>query len=851
MEKMNGNKFLKKFLFAIDEIFYFLVCCLFVWGISSAVFSCIKFDIPYAEAFLKILWVMGILYFVFKNKYTFILSISLLAIFAILVAFDYQTNPEIEKFFRETFKILNELFAYINNNSTNYQDVYVEIIAYVIIIPLSVITYIFAFKMAKFFLIFFISIIFFGIFMSSRFFKFEPSILAFGISLIILFLKSLHEKNTGEDKKLFSIYVLPIVLLVLGVSFFIPTPSKSVKDGKIGEVIDAPFSKANESLEWIFKPRYFAYNSTGFSAEGGKLGGDLKTNDAIVMEVEIDRPVLLAGAKKDLYTGYSWENSLGGYNDYEFEKVLYNPNVLERTFEYFMNFLSWQIIYIPETDTYIRRDENISLVPLELDNLAKREAIITLKSTSSTSSIFVPSYVCDITDIRVLGNTLQKNEVGDYSVEKALRKDSSYTVEFMDFYTSYMGVGGLSHIPRPWHSSGTFLQTRDFVEILGEGSGYQMQEYDNMPPEARTLHNVLSEDLIPRANKIREQFTALPENLPERVYELAHALTSDASKYEDVMIYGYTDYEKALILEKYLKEFKYTMTPGSVPEGQDFVDYFLFDSQQGYCTYFASAFVVMCRAVGLPARYVEGFSMPSETNAYGVYEVRNSNAHAWAEVYFEGFGWMSFDPTPEGWENQVAENIAPVLPEFPNNEPTETPIPFEDEIERNTPTITPPTQNNINNENTNQSKTKNESESNFLLNKIILTVLIMLLICICALLLKNYLKVQREIKVLEKDSNSVTLFYFNKFLIYLSILGYDKKNDSETIFEYINKLDTFKNVDAKELVKIFNVAKYGCDAPNKDNIEFVSATLENMDSYFLEKVGKAKYYFYKYVKCAV
>lgn len=140
-----------------------------------------------------------------------------------------------------------------------------------------------------------------------------------------------------------------------------------------------------------------------------------------------------------------------------------------------------------------------------------------------------------------------------------------------------------------------------------------------------------------RASQVRETYTRLPETIPSRVRELARSITDG----ED------TDYARATAIEEWLSgSFPYTLDPGRLPEGEDFVDHFLFDEQQGYCTYFASAMVVMLREIGIPARYVEGYVLPDNGGDSNAFQVTNRNAHAWPEVYFEGFGWMQFEPTP-------------------------------------------------------------------------------------------------------------------------------------------------------------------------------------------------------------
>ncbi|MBP1930064.1 transglutaminase-like domain-containing protein [Ammoniphilus resinae] len=142
---------------------------------------------------------------------------------------------------------------------------------------------------------------------------------------------------------------------------------------------------------------------------------------------------------------------------------------------------------------------------------------------------------------------------------------------------------------------------------------------------------------------IKSQDLQLPAGLPERVKELARELTADAAD----------PYQKAVDIEQYLRlQGGYLYEQQDIPyvsENQDFVDQFLFETKKGYCDHFSSSMVVLLRAAGVPARYVKGFSTGDVNHSKeGLLEVtvRNKNAHSWPEVYFEGYGWVAFEPTP-------------------------------------------------------------------------------------------------------------------------------------------------------------------------------------------------------------
>jgi transglutaminase-like putative cysteine protease len=137
----------------------------------------------------------------------------------------------------------------------------------------------------------------------------------------------------------------------------------------------------------------------------------------------------------------------------------------------------------------------------------------------------------------------------------------------------------------------------------------------------------------------------LPAALPERVRELSRAVTANTNN----------DYSKALAVEAFLRsKYTYSLDKPTFPSGdQDFVDHFLFEQKVGYCNHFSTSMVVMLRTLGIPARWVKGFSPgqlstddPSPTDTLIAYTVLNRDAHSWVEVYFPDQGWVAFEPTP-------------------------------------------------------------------------------------------------------------------------------------------------------------------------------------------------------------
>ena len=162
-------------------------------------------------------------------------------------------------------------------------------------------------------------------------------------------------------------------------------------------------------------------------------------------------------------------------------------------------------------------------------------------------------------------------------------------------------------------------------------------------------------------NDVYLTYAPFPETVESGVVQLVTQIVQNAA----------TPYERAQLIAGHLRsQYPYTLDQNVPPEVRDFVSWFLLSERQGYCTSFASAMVVMCRIAGLPARYVEGYL--AQPDADGLARVTQRNAHAWVEVYFRGFGWLTFDPTPSDRASGSGGSQPPSAEEMP---PDEAPLP--------------------------------------------------------------------------------------------------------------------------------------------------------------------------------
>lgn len=173
-------------------------------------------------------------------------------------------------------------------------------------------------------------------------------------------------------------------------------------------------------------------------------------------------------------------------------------------------------------------------------------------------------------------------------------------------------------------------------------------------------------------------------NVPDDIKDIINGLMGNVN----VSTYEQKEYYIKYVKDYLSQNYAYDLIPGSVPEGKDFVEYFLLESKEGYCTYFATAATLMYRCAGIPARYVEGYVVTEDLIKKGtlsqthvsrrtdngktyavvstasVVEVQDNAAHAWVEVYMDGYGWVPVEVTPGGGNNnEVDQNTFQEIPQ--------------------------------------------------------------------------------------------------------------------------------------------------------------------------------------------
>lgn len=169
------------------------------------------------------------------------------------------------------------------------------------------------------------------------------------------------------------------------------------------------------------------------------------------------------------------------------------------------------------------------------------------------------------------------------------------------------------------------------------------------PIDSATSYTVNAQLVRPTPDALREveiatspetaRYTQLPPDFPQGITDLAAAWTADAL----------TPYDEVIAIQQRFNgegsEFQYDQSVEPRNDSSALLD-FLGNTRRGFCQQFAASMAVMLRSIGIPARVAVGFTAGTFDDATDSLRVTTENAHAWVEVLFPGYGWLTFEPTP-------------------------------------------------------------------------------------------------------------------------------------------------------------------------------------------------------------
>jgi len=228
------------------------------------------------------------------------------------------------------------------------------------------------------------------------------------------------------------------------------------------------------------------------------------------------------------------------------------------------------------------------------------------------------------------------------------------------------GSPALTELPQP--RNGTRVEYSVLLEPHNQHWLFALEQAALLPPRARYLEDGQIVTFSPVRERLRYDMVSQVEADPapdndRRFLRRALRLPAGFNPRARALAegWGQSAASDVQVLERAIAYFRaerlqYTTAPRLL--GRDSVDEFLFDSREGFCEHFSSAFVFLLRAAGVPARVITGYQGGDENPVDGRFTVRQSDAHAWAEVFLSGRGWTRVDPTALSIPRRLDEGMA-------------------------------------------------------------------------------------------------------------------------------------------------------------------------------------------------
>jgi hypothetical protein len=454
---------------------------------------------------------------------------------------------------------------------------------------------------------------------------------------------------------------ITIALLVAALAWTLPLSTRDSLFGAAWERINEPLEEVanrwNDLVSQFGGPGEDSGGSYSAFGESFRLGGHLELSDDPVMVLQPAggpmRPAYLAGQRYDDYDGHGWATTV----DDTFQEV----GADGQRYSSRMSFFTGQGVHLsPEVTTNrsqvevemtVIRPKGDLIFTLDTYLAADRRTNVQLSWIQLENQLF-PLMERELTtlpqDVQRIGALIARGGYtpptgGGTNSDSPLPLDPTLAAEIQaerdSLLTRFLDVGweiGPGGRAQALRVSGQMPVYDDVEAVFSQDDVAEGDAY-----AVTGLTSTAGTDQLRAAGAdypvwVTDRYLDLPETITDRTRELASQLAAGQSN----------AFDTALVVEDYVRSsIIYNEDIEAPPANQDVVDYVLFESQEGYCEYYASAMAVLLRAEGIPSRVVGGYFPAPYDDEEGGHLYREKNAHLWVEVFFPGYGWIPFEPT--------------------------------------------------------------------------------------------------------------------------------------------------------------------------------------------------------------
>ncbi len=269
-----------------------------------------------------------------------------------------------------------------------------------------------------------------------------------------------------------------------------------------------------------------------------------------------------------------------------------------------------------------------------------------------------------------------------------------------------------------------------------------------------------------------------------------------------------------------LSEYRYTLSPGATPDGEDFLEYFLLKNKRGYCVHFATAATLLFRYYGIPARYAEGYHIDASSfDSYMNAKVVDSDSHAWVEIFDRNYGWIPVEVTVGSTQGSSSND-----PEQPSNVQNNRPDDATNNSPNN-PSVNQP-------DNTPDDPLENGSEEVIDQQPVSSVLYVILTILVLPLLLVIYRIVRRR-----------------------SLVGkMSQRNRQQAVFEiyhYLCRIEKYRQVKNEKILSLFEKNRFSEEGLDEEEYRILFDFVQASSLEVYRSLPWYKKMIYKYVKCLI
>jgi transglutaminase-like putative cysteine protease len=389
---------------------------------------------------------------------------------------------------------------------------------------------------------------------------------------------------------------------------------------------------------------------TEFS-DGYSVGGPLNLSDQpeVVAKTDTESAPYLTARTYDSYTGRGWTSSASGEFADERQSVRQSP-------ELFYN-PNWEVALSPEA-----RNERMpttgtitmlgpgSDVVLSVDSFLTADVQTVVRMSWTTVSdmplALNPATLNQLPpDVQLLASLLLQSQL---NADQTAWGPSAVSGEMQAAIDAEVDDLATRGIEVRWVATpGGIVQTLFITGRLPVFDDVEAVFRRQAGSAASNTYTVRGLTSVATPEQLVAAQGEYPTWVTERYLQTGDTITVRTQELTNEIIGTETNpYNQAVLVEQWLRtNIVYDENVNAPPRGQDLVDYVLFDNRRGYCEHYSAAMTVMLRSLGIPARVVVGYSPGQHDPQTGGWLYLQSNAHAWVEAYFPGYGWIPFEPT--------------------------------------------------------------------------------------------------------------------------------------------------------------------------------------------------------------